>query len=368
MLVILKTLTMSDIDNHADYKASSVSVSVGSDAGGVNISGAGAGFDKGNASGTTKSAISSANVTITDEAKQQELSGKTAQETIASINTDTTNAHQKVDQIFDAAKVTDNVQASAQIMQSFTQYAPKAVADYASAKASELRKEGKEEEAKKWDEGGAYRVAAHTIVGGLAGDIAGALGAGTSAATIPAIGDMINSADLPSEVKQTLVALSGTAIGAAAGATTGDGGALTGGATGFAQTANNYLSHGQKDQRDKQLSSCKGDQNCIKAVSDYWKTIDKDTSMAEKIGEDIITAMKKGAEAYDKIVEKDSTNDPMLKILQLKIKANGDGDFNPKTAQDRFNTGMDLLKTDFTITNPYTIGGHPGLYNQGPNQ
>jgi filamentous hemagglutinin len=246
------TLTTSDIDNHADYKASSVSVSVGTDSGGVGISGAGAGFDKGSASGTTKSAISSANVTITDDAKQQELSGQTAQETIASINTDTTNANQKINQIFDAAKVTGEVEATVQIMQSFTQYAPKAVADYASAKMNELnaqaknetdptKKEQLQEEAAKWDEGGAYRVAAHTIVGGLAGDIAGALGAGTSAATIPAVGDMINSTDLPSEVKQTLVALAGTAIGAAAGATTGDGGALSGGATGFAQTANNYL-------------------------------------------------------------------------------------------------------------------------------
>lgn len=207
------TLTTSDINNHADYKASSVSVSVGSDAGGVNIAGAGAGFDKGSASGTTKSAISSANITITDDAKQLSLTGKTAQETIASINTDTTNANQNITPIFDASKVTGEVEATAQIMQSFTQYAPKAVADYSSAKMNALKEQAKnetdptkkeqlQEEAAKWDEGGAYRVAAHTIVGGLAGDIAGALGAGTSAATIPAVGDMINSTDLPSEVKE----------------------------------------------------------------------------------------------------------------------------------------------------------------------
>jgi filamentous hemagglutinin len=288
------TLTTNDINNHADYKASSVSVSVGSDAGGVNISGAGAGFDKGSASGTTKSAISSANVTITDDAKQLSLTGQTAQETIASINTDTTNANQNITPIFDASKVTGEVEATAQIMQSFTQYAPKAVADYSSAKASELRKEGKEEEAKKWDEGGAYRVAAHTIVGGLAGDIAGALGAGTSAATIPAVGDMINSTDLPSEVKQTLVALAGTAIGAAAGATTGDGGALTGGATGYAQTVNNYLSEGQKDQRTKQLGSCQGNSDCVKAVKDYWNKIDNKTTMIGKIASDAWSGIGKG--------------------------------------------------------------------------
>lgn len=305
MSAILNTLTTSDINNHADYKASSVSVSVGSDAGGVNIAGAGAGFDKGSASGSTKSAISSATVTITDDAKQLSLTGKTAQETIASINTDTTNANQNITPIFDASKVTGEVEATAQIMQSFTQYAPKAVADYSSAKMNALKEQAKnetdptkkeqlQEEAAKWDEGGAYRVAAHTIVGGLAGDIAGALGAGTSAATIPAVGDMINSTDLPSEVKQTLVALAGTAIGAAAGATTGDGGTLSGGATGYAQTVNNYLSPAEKDQRDKQLSSCKGNQKCVKDRRDYWSKKNQDTTMAEKILSDAWSGIDKG--------------------------------------------------------------------------
>jgi filamentous hemagglutinin len=251
------TLTTSDINNHADYKASSVSVSVGTDAGGVNISGAGAGFDKGSASGTTKSAISSANVTITDDAKQQELSGKTSQETIASINTDTTNANQKVNQIFDAAKVTDNVQATAQIMQSFTQYAPKAVADYASAKANELRKEGKEEEAKKWDEGGAYRVALHTVSGALAGGVGGAIGSATVASSAPILESFQNSttqalidagmsSDSAATIASGLTSITATGMGALAGSATGEAGTLNGAATAYTTDANNRQLHNQE--------------------------------------------------------------------------------------------------------------------------
>lgn len=146
----------------------------------------------------------------------------------------------------------NNQQAMAGAMLTYSQIVPKAIADYSSAKESDLttqannetdptKKAQLQEESSKWSEGGAYRVTLHTIAGGLIGDIGGALGAGVSAATIPTVGEMINNTDLPSEVKQTLVALAGTAIGAAAGSIAGDGGALTGGATGFNQTVNNYL-------------------------------------------------------------------------------------------------------------------------------
>lgn len=137
------------------------------------------------AAGTTKLAISSANVTITDDTKQQELSGKTAQETIASINHDTANANQKIDKIFNAAEVEGNVQAAQQITQTFTQLAPKAVADYSTSKANELRKQGNDEEAKKWDEGGTYRVALHTVSGALGGGVGGAVGSATAATSAP---------------------------------------------------------------------------------------------------------------------------------------------------------------------------------------
>lgn len=109
------TLTTSDIENHAHYKGSSVSLG-----GGYSSNGAGVGTDqkgdaatgtqvpgstlpsdgnvsatppialtaKGSSSSTTHSGISGAHITITDEAKQQLLTGETVEERLASIDRD----------------------------------------------------------------------------------------------------------------------------------------------------------------------------------------------------------------------------------------------------------------------------------------
>ncbi|TGV07350.1 hypothetical protein E4695_09840 [Alcaligenaceae bacterium 429] len=109
------TLTTSDIENHANYKGSSVSLG-----GGYSSSGDGVGTDqqgdaatgaqvpgstlpsdgnfsvtppiaiaaKGNSSSTTHSGISGAQITITDEAKQQLQTGETVEERLVSLNTD----------------------------------------------------------------------------------------------------------------------------------------------------------------------------------------------------------------------------------------------------------------------------------------
>ncbi|MDR2239141.1 MAG: hemagglutinin repeat-containing protein [Zoogloeaceae bacterium] len=90
----------------------------------------------------------------------------------------------------------------------------------------------------KWGEGGLYRVALHTLAGALTGNLDGALGAGLSALAVPEIAEVIKQLDLPTEVKQVLIALSGTAIGAAVG---GDQGATAG----LNQTVNNYLRHAE---------------------------------------------------------------------------------------------------------------------------
>jgi filamentous hemagglutinin len=56
--------------------------------------------------------------------------------------------------------------AEVQITQAFSLVAPKAVGDYASSKFKELKNQGNEEEAAKWAEGGVYRVALDSLVGG----------------------------------------------------------------------------------------------------------------------------------------------------------------------------------------------------------
>ncbi|MCS4511952.1 hypothetical protein NBM50_17335, partial [Xylophilus ampelinus] len=125
------------------------------------------------------------------------------------------------------------VQAQTQITATFGQQATKAVGDYASAQYERL-KNTDPAEAAKWAEGGAYRVAAHTVIGGLTGGVQGAVGAGTSQAVIDRIGQQIASADLPPGLKTALVAIAGTSVGAAVGG--GAGAAAAGNAT-----VNNYL-------------------------------------------------------------------------------------------------------------------------------
>lgn len=95
------TLTVSDIQNHMEAKASSSGTTVSSDmltskyaaakglAGNLQNHGEADVKD----SSTTLSAISAASITITDEATQIELTGKNAEETIAALNRDTSDTN-----------------------------------------------------------------------------------------------------------------------------------------------------------------------------------------------------------------------------------------------------------------------------------
>ncbi|CAG9241907.1 Filamentous hemagglutinin [Burkholderia diffusa] len=99
------TLTASDIENHASYDASQVGLSAGYGSGGFNVSPPVALGASGDASSMTRSGISGGSLTITDSAKQQELTGKTADETIASVNRDTSNTGGALAPIFDKDKI-----------------------------------------------------------------------------------------------------------------------------------------------------------------------------------------------------------------------------------------------------------------------
>lgn len=138
-----------------------------------------------------------------------------------------------------------DVQAQAVITQQFSQNAAQAIGNYADQKYSEL-KNSDPAEAAKWAEGGEYRVALHTVAGGLAGGLQGALGAGASQAVIDGIGQQIANADLPLVVKQILVELAGAAVGAAVGGSAGA-------ASGFAATVNNYLTVADLTGKTKEL-------------------------------------------------------------------------------------------------------------------
>lgn len=176
-------LTQTDLVNESAYsaKAIGVSASVGS----TPSASGGVGSDSGHQQGVTRSGIGVS----------------TASNTNGSIKPN-----------FDAAKTTAEVNAQVQITQSFSQQAPKAVADFAGSQAKDLRDQAKAkpdtdpqkqallEEAKKWDEGGTYRIALHTVSGALSGGATGAAGAVTTASAAPLLDQ------LQTKVQETLIA------------------------------------------------------------------------------------------------------------------------------------------------------------------
>ncbi len=247
-LLVTQTLTQSDIENHSNYDASSVSVGGGYGSqdkksnGGVmqfngGATGTSAGFSSadGNASGISHSGVSAGTVVITDDAKQQQLTGQTAEQTVASINHDVgvDNAGSIVKD-WDGQQLKDKVTSEAQITAAFGQAAAKEIGSYANTQENKLRGEAAQvagsdpdqaaaltAEADKWSEGGAYRVALHTGVGALTGGVAGAAGAFASAESMNVIDSAIKNMGLPDAVKQGLEQVTAAAIGAAVGGAAG---------------------------------------------------------------------------------------------------------------------------------------------------
>ena len=180
--------------------------------------------------------------------------------------------------IFNAADVRRELGAQTRITQTFSQLAPKAVADLAKSRMQpmldaetydalqrqqadgrpltpqqeqtlrEVQSRGMtadrahdmlndaqaREEAERWSEGGIYRVALHTAVGALGGGVDGALGAGTVAAAAPLLENIqqrVNaslveaglSAHSARLASQGLAQLTAAGLGAVAGNTQGAG-------------------------------------------------------------------------------------------------------------------------------------------------
>jgi filamentous hemagglutinin len=202
------------------------------------------------------SGISGGTISVGSNQAQTALTGKAAATTVATLNRDVktqqstdvngnatttavdsngNNLAKNITPIFDQTKVQQEVNAQVQITQAFSQVAPKAVGDFATDKMNEINLKIKAAEAlndsdqintlktelEKWDEGGIYRVGLHTILGGLAGNLEGAIGAAGSQAAIPALIENINKLDIPSELKETLLVGVSTSIGALIGDSAG---------------------------------------------------------------------------------------------------------------------------------------------------
>ena len=276
--LVTGTLTASDIANHADYQSDSSSLSLsysGGKSGASGISSTGSALQtatsnlaanaagnalpsqNGSASGTTKSAISAGNISITDDAGQQAKTGKSADDTIASLNRDTDGANGAVTKIFDQAQLQREQEERQVLSQVAQQAAPilyQKVGDKLVGQPTEVK------------------VAVHALVGGvmsklIGGDFgSGAAGAAAATLVVEEFGKDIEQIEGLSKADQdALILLVGMAVGKVASAATGASSTASNAAaiTAKLATENNYLKHAEANALRDRIMNCKGDQGCL---------------------------------------------------------------------------------------------------------
>ena len=258
------TLTYEDIKNKAEYEAGSTGINVDTspgaekkDAGVTPNTGVGA---KDDAESTTKATVSEGEIEIRDKENQkQDLSG---------LNRDTKNSLNKLGEIFDKTKVEERQELAGL----FGEIAYKAVGDLAI-------KNG-------WKEGSAEKNALHALVGGImseltdSGFLAGASGAMINEMIQDKLSDMFK--DDPA-MHQWASAL----IGGVVSQVVADN-AQAGAGTASSGTKNNYLTHKQWNDYQRELAACNGDKEKEQEVHNKYANIDaiQDAMwLAKKAGE-----------------------------------------------------------------------------------
>ncbi|WP_426802461.1 hemagglutinin repeat-containing protein [Xanthomonas campestris] len=304
------TLTVSDITNTNNYKATGISLSGGYAAGGSDdkagaktetqtppttnngsnwswqnqgsgAQGAAAGYSSKSGSETslTTSGISGGTLVITDQAGQQAKTGQSVSDVLAALNRDvlTGDSANGLVKGWDGQKLQQQVSAGAEITATFGQQASKEIGDYAEKKTKEasllrLQAEtttdpdqraallGQAEQLEgQWGANGTLRVLAHAAIGGLTGGIQGAAGSAAGTLTAPAVASALKNAGVGDVLADSLTALASTTVGASVGGTAG-------GTTAMNEVANNYLSHEQLSIVERLLESCDGDATCREGV------------------------------------------------------------------------------------------------------
>ncbi len=242
-------LATSDLQNHASYSANATGISVGA---GVSTDGRLA--PRGTGVGIGHDSDSDSSIT------EAGISGVAGNEAVRTGNKPTGIA-----KIFDAARVEKEINAQVFITQTFSREAPRAIASYADSQVRDLqqqagtesdpaRQAALQDDIRRWKEGGAYRVALHAASGGMAGNVGGAVGAGTVAAAAPllddwqtSLTDKLQAAGASESVAKAaatvIMQTTATGIGAVA-----SGGSTQGAAAGLSTDANNrQLHHSEKD-------------------------------------------------------------------------------------------------------------------------
>lgn len=259
------SLSIQDVDNHAEFHATSVSAGGGYSPGASSpfSGGAGIGNKSGSASSVSRAGISG-------------IAGHT--------DVRTGDKQTGLQKIFDAEEVQKEITAQVEITKEFGARASKYIGDYADSRLMEaaalqrqalnttdpVQRDRLLAQAasinETWGEGGTGRILAHTVVGGLTGNVAGAAGAAVSQLSAPAIDKALSRADIPKDLRDALVGLGSNIVGAAAGGATGHGGAAAGGVTAHNATLNNYLKHDEVKRFANQLRECNGNAQCQRQI------------------------------------------------------------------------------------------------------
>ncbi|ETF04614.1 hypothetical protein W822_00035 [Advenella kashmirensis W13003] len=320
------SLSIQDMDNHAEFHATSVSLGGGYSPGASSPFGGGAGI--GNKSGSASS-VSRAGI-----------SGIAGHTDVRAGDKQT-----GLQKIFDAEEVQKEIAAQVAITKEFGMRASKLIGDYADSRLMEaaalqrqalnttdaVQRDRLLAQAasinETWGEGGAGRIIAHTVVGGLTGNVAGAAGAAVSQLSAPAIDKALRRTDIPKGLRDALVGLGSNIAGAAAGGATGHGGAVAGVATAHNATLNNYLKHDEVKRFANQLRECHGNQACENNVLELAMLVSQvhDKELINCKGESC-NQLKADYLAGTKELNKalaDDSNDPRLMERLLHAQTTG---------------------------------------------
>ncbi|MBL0917443.1 MAG: hemagglutinin repeat-containing protein [Hydrogenophaga sp.] len=180
---------------------------------------------------------------------------------------------------FNRATVQQEIDAQIRITAEFGKSASKAIGDHAGKRFNEL-KDSDPEEAAKWAEGGAYRMAAHSLVGGLAGGAAGAAGAGLSSLSADAINQL--TGDMPDGVRQLVGAGVAAGIGAIAGSNAGA-------ATAFNADVNNRQLHPTERQLARELARKSGGKYTAEQIEEQMRLMGNRVHHAQPNTTEVLT-------------------------------------------------------------------------------
>jgi filamentous hemagglutinin len=236
------SLTLTDLENKAAFEGSSYSVSTGfgrsaEAEGPVGVEPQGDVFSWKPAKATGASGDSAGVGTVSGRATRMTRAG------ISGVAGDeaarTGDPESGIAPIFDSQQVRQELAAQVAISQTFGKEAARQVGDFAEAqliKAERLQvtvalmPPGPEREAVEadiarirtlWGDHGLLRVAAHAAVGALAGDVAGAVGAGASPLLTTQVADALKQAGAGPELTQAISTLASSVLVGAASGTVG---------------------------------------------------------------------------------------------------------------------------------------------------